>query len=59
MNVTDLKHVYDLVGDGHDPDHGDEEAHRAAHHAEGWVVPLVPEDSHHDTDGQLGNNARQ
>ena len=38
MEVTNLENADNLIGDGHDPNDGDEESHRTAQGTHSWIL---------------------
>ena len=59
MGAANLENADDLISDGHDPNDGDEEPHRAAQDTQSWVCPLRREyenkDGRRDTSDGGGN----
>jgi len=48
MGMANLENSNNLISDGHDPNDGDEESHRAAQGTQSWVYPLRREYENED-----------
>ena len=55
MEATCLENLNNLIGDGHNPNHSDEEPHRTAQDAHGWVFSLRRKDENEDASCDTGD----